>query len=80
MTTDGKQLVHGDSHLHMLQSFFPTKKLYVTGTTNEARQNNRHRAGVNMEFGLILIPVDRFQHHGSFLTFILLGFISYTCI
>ncbi len=36
-----------------------------TGTTNKAGQNNGHRAGVSMEFGLILIPVDRFQQHGT---------------
>ncbi len=36
------------------------------------------RAGVNMEFVLILIPVDRFSQQGGSLTFILSGFINCT--
>ncbi len=34
-----------------------------------------------MVFGLIFIPADRFQQHGSSITFILSGFISHdTCV
>ncbi len=51
------------------KALFPHKS--DTGSANEARQtlSNGHRAGVNMEFALILIPV-RFQQHGiSLLSF-----------
>ncbi len=37
-------------------------------------------AGMNMEFGLVMSPVDGFQQNGSSLTFILSHFVTLSCI
>ncbi len=57
LATDSEQLVHATSwRFGVCKTRFPPK--CYTGMGNEAQQNtsNSQRAGVNMEFGLILIP------------------------